>query len=59
MTAHALKGDRDLCLETGMDAYLAKPVDARALCALVEEFGTGKAPATPAAALTGAAVVGH
>jgi CheY-like chemotaxis protein len=51
VTAHAMKGDRDQCLEAGMDAYLAKPLQERELCALLatmfppdEEAEDGPAP---------------
>ena len=38
MTAHALKGDAERCLEAGMDAYVSKPINATELIQLVERL---------------------
>jgi two-component system sensor histidine kinase/response regulator len=36
MTAHAMKGDREQCLQSGMDAYLSKPIRGQELLDILE-----------------------
>ncbi len=38
MTAHAMNGDRERCLEAGMDAYISKPVQPAHLVATIEKY---------------------
>ena len=38
MTAHAMKGDRERCLEAGMDDYISKPIAPQALAEVLEKW---------------------
>jgi two-component system sensor histidine kinase/response regulator len=48
MTAHAMKGDRERCLEAGMDGYVSKPVQSRLLYETIETITAAGAAAGPA-----------
>jgi len=45
MTAHAMVGDRELCLKAGMDGYVSKPLDVGDLFAAIDDLL--HAPAEP------------
>jgi signal transduction histidine kinase len=47
MTANAMEGDAELCLATGMDDYLAKPVDRNKLITVLTRAGAGGKVKTP------------
>jgi signal transduction histidine kinase/CheY-like chemotaxis protein/HPt (histidine-containing phosphotransfer) domain-containing protein len=38
MTANAMRGDREKCMEAGMDDYVAKPVSPKALAEVLEKW---------------------
>jgi CheY-like chemotaxis protein len=42
MTAHAMKGDRERCLEKGMDAYVSKPIKAQELFETIDKTVPGE-----------------
>jgi CheY-like chemotaxis protein len=45
LTANAMQGDRELCVEAGMDDYLTKPIELRILA---EALGRWSAPSAQA-----------
>ena len=38
MTAHSMKGDRERCIDAGMDGYIAKPIQSETLLAEIAKF---------------------
>jgi len=46
MTAHAMNGDRERCLEAGMNGYISKPVQPAHLLSTVDEFLTHRTVGT-------------
>jgi CheY-like chemotaxis protein len=48
MTANAMAGDREDCMGSGMDGYLAKPLSAATLFAAIEAFSPQPEPALAA-----------
>ena len=50
MTAHAMIGDRERCLEAGMNGYISKPVQQAGLISVIEQFlASGPGVAAPQA----------
>jgi len=44
MTANAMKGDRERCLEAGMDDYISKPIDIDRLREIISKWSTNTIP---------------
>jgi CheY-like chemotaxis protein len=60
MTAFALKGDRDRCIEAGMDGYVAKPIRAGELFEVLSNVSEHKINGrAPVEALNGDDIIAH
>ena len=52
MTAHAMQGDRDICIEAGMNDYIAKPINPVAVSEVLEKWLEHNLPAEKKDAFT-------
>jgi two-component system, sensor histidine kinase len=48
LTAHAMRGDRERCLEAGFSEHVSKPIDAQNLIRIIQNFESAKPVATAA-----------
>ena len=47
MTAHAMKGDRERCIEAGMDAYVSKPISSKEVAEAIAGIAQLQGEGTP------------
>ena len=46
VTSYAMTGDRERCLDSGMDGYISKPIRAKDLLELIWQYSSQAAAAT-------------
>jgi len=65
VTANAMKGDRDKCIQAGMDDYISKPVDRKKLYEIIAKWTMVEAPAgapdkpSPSTAMSNSELIGE
>jgi signal transduction histidine kinase/DNA-binding response OmpR family regulator len=47
MTAHAMKGDRERCIEAGMDGYVSKPINSKEVAEAIASIPQRQGEGTP------------